>query len=130
MLIKNYDESLVNGSMGRVVEFRLPNDLDDPSSSKPPSASASSSKSKSSSQPTQKYPVVEFLMPGGGRSKVLVTPETFKVELPSGEVQAQRLQVRSHVLFFRAKLMRGPVPLDLGLGYVDSQISRTDSREG
>ncbi|THV05562.1 hypothetical protein K435DRAFT_790078 [Dendrothele bispora CBS 962.96] len=92
MLIKNVDENLVNGSTGRIVEFRYPGDIDDKDD--PSSKSASSKGSSSTSKTTkQRYPVVEFLISGGGRAKVMVTPETFKVELPSGEVQASRTQV-------------------------------------
>ena len=40
-------------------------------------------------------PVVEFLQPGGARRTVVVSPDTWKVELPSGEVQVSRVQVRN-----------------------------------
>lgn len=101
MLIKNCDETLVNGSMGRVVRFVDPQKykdevLDDAQftnekESKPVSKGASA-KGSSARVDVQKWPVVEFVVPGGKR-EVMVMPETWKVELPNGEVQASRTQV-------------------------------------
>ncbi|KAI0091658.1 hypothetical protein BDY19DRAFT_638613 [Irpex rosettiformis] len=98
MLIKNMDEMLVNGSMGTVVEFIEPaqylTNPEDPYTSnpvKPPSKAEGNAKgSKGSASVEQKWPVVEFLNP---KRKVLITPESFKTELPSGEVQVSRTQV-------------------------------------
>lgn len=98
MLIKNMDEMNVNGSMGTVVDFVEPNQYltnpDDPygPSSKPPSKSDSTKAKggKPSASMVQKLPVVEFLNP---RRRMLVQPETWKVELPNGEVQVSRTQV-------------------------------------
>ncbi len=40
------------------------------------------------------YPLVRFPIPGTNQNReMLVQPETWKVELPSGEVQASRSQV-------------------------------------
>lgn len=100
MLIKNYDEMLVNGSIGRVDRFVLPGDYGterDPGFNngvktvdtsekdpkKPPAMTAVGG---------VQYPVVHFSVDGGLR-EMLVTPDAFKVELPSGEVQASRTQV-------------------------------------
>lgn len=103
MLIKNMDEMLVNGSMGTVVEFVEPANYlmnpDDPYTSnptKPPSKDTKSSKKSTSHE--QKWPVVEFLNP---RRRILITPESFKTELPSGEVQISRTQVRDRCVAFR-----------------------------
>lgn len=97
MLIKNIDENLVNGSMGRVVRFCDPatyGDHEDPSrtasNSKPIS---SSSKPAPTAKVSQLLPVVEFVMPNGSHKEMLVIPESFKVELPNGEIQAARSQV-------------------------------------
>lgn len=96
MLIKNMDEMLVNGSMGTVVEFIEPANYmmnpDDPYTSNPtkPASSGPSKDKKAGSSGEQKWPVVEFLNP---RRRVLITPESFKTELPSGEVQISRTQV-------------------------------------
>jgi hypothetical protein len=40
------------------------------------------------------FPVVQFKVPGGGLRDMLVEPDQFKAELPNGEVQASRSQVR------------------------------------
>lgn len=97
MLIKNMDEMLVNGSMGTVVEFVEPANYlmnpEDPHTSNPakPASKTSAKDSKGSASVEQKWPVVEFLSP---RRRILITPESFKTELPSGEVQVSRTQVR------------------------------------
>ncbi|KII87392.1 hypothetical protein PLICRDRAFT_55354 [Plicaturopsis crispa FD-325 SS-3] len=91
MLIKNVDETLVNGSMGKIVRFldpalyQLEGELlgedKGPGGAKklPPGG-------------TKRWPVVEFAVPGGVR-EVMVQPDTWKVELPSGEVQVSRTQL-------------------------------------
>jgi len=98
MLIKNIDETLVNGSMGKVVSFTDPADMN--------IAAEDSSKIVSSGKPLSKgskeakrggsgnlLPVVDFLQPGGALRRVIVQAEVFKVELPSGEVQVSRTQL-------------------------------------
>jgi ATP-dependent DNA helicase PIF1 len=40
-----------------------------------------------------KYPLVQFALPDGTSRQLLVQPEIWKVELPNGEVQAQRFQI-------------------------------------
>lgn len=96
MLIKNIDENLVNGSMGRVVRFCDPATYSseveqDVGGPKP--ASSSASELAKTTRMTQLLPVVQFAMPNGLQKEMLVTPESFKVELPNGEVQACRTQV-------------------------------------
>ena len=108
MLIKNLDEQLVNGSMGTITEFCYPQDFmlspNDPMateeqpSSKPPSKAGPGA---SSASVGQKWPVVEFLVRQGshtGKRRMLMQPETWKVELPNGELQVSRTQVRVHWL--------------------------------
>lgn len=100
MLIKNMDETNVNGSMGTIIEFKEPQNYqtnpDDPFAvnTKPASKSGPQAggkeKGKSASL-IQKWPVVEFTNP---RRTMLVQPESWKVELPDGEVQVSRTQVR------------------------------------
>ena len=96
MLIKNTDETLVNGSMGQVIGFFEPGAyaksiagvLEEPDKK---------SKKKDNNTPTgvQEYPLVRFPIAGTNTFReVLIQPETWKVELPSGEVQASRTQVR------------------------------------
>lgn len=96
MLIKNMDEMLVNGSMGTVVEFVEPTQFltnpDDPYTSNPvkPPSKADAKGGKGSASVEQKWPVVEFL---NLKRRILIMPESFKTELPSGEVQVSRTQV-------------------------------------
>ncbi|OBZ73732.1 ATP-dependent DNA helicase PIF1 [Grifola frondosa] len=94
MLIKNMDETLVNGTMGKIVDFVDPSAApvadDDHSGVKPGSKGPKETKKASSGI---RWPLVEFLQPGGGRRRVMVQPETWKVELPNGEVQVSRTQM-------------------------------------
>lgn len=113
MLIKNVDEMLVNGSMGRVVRFVDPaiygtsHDVDADHVPKGETAVIGAASSitgvgsakknaPSGAGQAKLYPVVEFILAGGGRRSMLVMPEVWKVELPSGEVQVSRTQVRDH----------------------------------
>lgn len=102
MLIKNLDESLVNGSIGRVVRFADPElygTEKDPYGPSFDAKAAAAAKEKEAKKPLGKtvgggieYPVIEFATNAGKRQHI-IQPETFKVELPSGEVQASRTQV-------------------------------------
>ena len=95
MLIKNMDDNLVNGSMGTIVEFCDPvsfvNNNNDDFIEKP-SKPVSSGGDKKVPQVGvgSRWPVVEFL----NKRRMLVQPETWKVELPNGEIQVSRTQVR------------------------------------
>lgn len=105
MLIKNVDETLVNGSMGKVVgfchkvEFVMDSngrwreggifEDDEMDEKKQKLLDNLRSKVSSSARP---YPVVRFKVPGGVRD-MLVEPDTFKTELPTGEIQVSRVQV-------------------------------------
>jgi ATP-dependent DNA helicase PIF1 len=117
MLIKNMDESLVNGSMGIVQGFchkplfdvdfngkwvREMNmdDLSEEERGKKEKARALMESKLSSTTP---LPVVRFKVPGGFRDQI-IDFESFKVELPNGEVQASRTQVSS------SEPMAGPYP--------------------
>ncbi|CAK5283236.1 unnamed protein product [Mycena citricolor] len=102
MLIKNMDDQLVNGSMGLVLRFveqaifGTDRDTEGNGESEVLGVTAGPGKKPpipSSGVPAVKYPVVEFALANGGRRTVLVVPESFKVELPSGEVQASRTQL-------------------------------------
>jgi ATP-dependent DNA helicase PIF1 len=102
MLIKNVDENLVNGSMGKVLRFVDPavyGTSEDPESTMPGAgvvgAASSTGAKKAQTAATvgvKRYPVVEFDLHNGKR-RLLVMPEIWKVELPSGEVQVSRTQV-------------------------------------
>jgi ATP-dependent DNA helicase PIF1 len=128
MLIKNTDDTLVNGSIGKVTGFMDVNEYkarvaagEDlsrtnrdgsvmlaerkpemmamhagapeaaPGTKAPRSRSSSPAKSLG---PLPKYPLVNFIVPGGIRAE-LVVPEIWKNELPNGEIQAQREQIVS-----------------------------------
>jgi ATP-dependent DNA helicase PIF1 len=108
MLIKNSDDMLVNGSMGRVKRFvdtatyGTPEDKEGLGNAAGVvggglNGAAGASK-KGAALDTTLYPVVEFILPHGGKRDVLILPEMWKVELPSGEVQVSRTQVSSNSL--------------------------------
>lgn len=110
MLIKNADENLVNGSMGRVVRFVDPavfgTEFDEADAEMSfsnvatigsgPQVGTAAKKGGASAGMVKLYPVVEFLLPNGGRKTCLVLPEVWKVELPNGDVQVSRSQVSFH----------------------------------
>lgn len=111
MLIKNMEDTLVNGSIGRVVAFMDEATFDfyvenenDFSNEKPDEgdddrAARSRKKLKGMTHKdggvvvTRKWPLVCFIQPDGTERHLLCQPESWKIELPSGEVQAQRQQV-------------------------------------
>ncbi|KAF8647713.1 hypothetical protein AX16_006549 [Volvariella volvacea WC 439] len=105
MLIKNVDDTLVNGTMGRVIRFVDPTVYQtqyDPESelggegaigNNTSSVGSAAKKGGPGVGTGKKYPVVEFVQSNGFRRTMLVMPEVWKVELPSGEVQASRTQL-------------------------------------
>ncbi|RPA98111.1 hypothetical protein L873DRAFT_1569971, partial [Choiromyces venosus 120613-1] len=108
MLIKNQDDTLVNGSLGRIVGFMSESDFDlyreDPESlestmaelehgANNPSSGRGGVKHMGPISTANKYPLVQFALPDGTSRQLLVQPEIWKVELPNGEVQAQRIQI-------------------------------------
>ena len=126
MLIKNIDETLVNGSIGKVMSFMDPSQAknegfyeDEPDKPKP--------KPKSG----QVWPVVAFSIPGGYTKEVMIVPESFKVELPSGEVQVSRTQV-SHPTLTLSRRSIEHFPVFEGashpfMGDVYPQVARADT---
>jgi ATP-dependent DNA helicase PIF1 len=95
MLIKNTDETLVNGSMGHVLGFFDPATYAKNIAGVAEEQDKKGKKKDSAPLGVQVYPLVRFPIPGTNTFReVLVQPETWKVELPSGEVQASRTQVR------------------------------------
>ncbi|EKM50027.1 uncharacterized protein PHACADRAFT_264511 [Phanerochaete carnosa HHB-10118-sp] len=56
-----------------------------------PNSAAPAKDTKKSAAIAQKWPVVEFTNP---KRRLLIQPEAWKVELPDGEVQISRTQVR------------------------------------
>ena len=96
MLIKNLDETLVNGSIGRVVGFMDQTQAKDESIQT--TGDEGSEKQKKQKPAAKLMPIVEFHVQGGIIKEVMITAETFKVELPNGEVQVSRTQVSSSVV--------------------------------
>ncbi|EFR04685.1 DNA repair and recombination protein PIF1 [Nannizzia gypsea CBS 118893] len=113
MLIKNKDETLVNGSLGTVIAFmdeagfdnhikeglRYENgnfDFDgepDHARQKIKSMALDQKPKTGGINTAAQYPLVAFILPDGSERQLLCMPEAWKIELPNGEVQAQRLQI-------------------------------------
>jgi ATP-dependent DNA helicase PIF1 len=111
MLIKNMEDSLVNGSIGRVVAFMdestfdyyRDNEGDFAGGDGNPDDEERLAHARKKLKPTahkeggvtvtRKWPLVCFVQPDGTERHLLCQPETWKIELPNGEVQAQRQQV-------------------------------------
>jgi ATP-dependent DNA helicase PIF1 len=112
MLIKNIDDNLVNGSIGNVIAFmndrtfeiydNNPDLLDSQETDEieldgrflEARKKIQSLMNKNAIADTGKiYPLVRFLLPDGTSRDLLCHPEDWKVELPNGEIQAQRRQI-------------------------------------
>lgn len=112
MLIKNIDETLVNGSLGRVVAFMDEQKFDryhenedtfqasengeisDEEVSKSRIKIREAFRSRELVASTnQLWPLVRFHFPDGTFRELLCMPEMWKIELPNGEIQASRTQV-------------------------------------
>ncbi|KAJ5160191.1 ATP-dependent DNA helicase PIF1 [Penicillium canariense] len=111
MLIKNMEDTLVNGSIGRVVAFMDETTFDyyrdnegdfaggDGNDNDEDAALRARKKLKPMAHKeggvtvTRKWPMVCFVQPDGTERHLLCQPEAWKIELPNGEVQAQRQQV-------------------------------------
>lgn len=124
MLIKNVDESLVNGSVGRVLGYYMVSEVcgsggeitpkagngfirkvllkDDgktpaeinAAEGKNESTGAKPSQKRGSQESMEKFPLVEFRTPFG-KEVVLVGRDEFKVEDNDGNIAARRVQVCS-----------------------------------
>lgn len=111
MLIKNMEETLVNGSIGRVVAFMdeatfefynenegefsgvQENENDEDPAIRARKKLKSLAHKDGGVIASRKWPLVSFVLPDGTERQMLCQPETWKIELPNGEVQAQRSQV-------------------------------------
>ena len=113
MLIKNIDGTLVNGSVGRVVGFMNEKTFDyyhehenefqatgegidlteDDDMSKSRLKIRNMFGQDSEGSTAQVWPVVEFIVAAGARRQLLCQREQWKIELPNGEIQAQRSQI-------------------------------------
>jgi ATP-dependent DNA helicase PIF1 len=106
MLIKNIDDTLVNGSLGTVIEFLsegsfgLLGDIDGSGSGdeadskfKKRMKAFNRDLDEKVNQDGKMYPRVRFHAVDGSSRDLLCIPEEWKVELPTGEVQASRKQL-------------------------------------
>lgn len=93
MLIKNVDEQLVNGTMGRVKDFVDPISYANETGYDTANGAGATGAVPKKPPSGTRYPRVVFSLANGEQRTVLVTPETWKVELPNGEVQVSRTQV-------------------------------------
>jgi ATP-dependent DNA helicase PIF1 len=97
MLIKNMDELLVNGSIGKVVRFMDPSVYEAQQENERKSEvtvnkDEGKGKKKAMAKASVCFPVVQFATPKGP-VEVLVQPETWKVEEPNGDVTVSRTQL-------------------------------------
>lgn len=109
MLIKNLDETLVNGSLGTVIGFSTesafeisggafgsedaPGDDDVDPLVKRRLAAFGRELDKGAGPDKKKYPLVQFHAVDGSARIMLCVSEPWKVETPTGEVQASREQL-------------------------------------
>jgi ATP-dependent DNA helicase PIF1 len=102
MLVKNMDETLVNGSLGKITGFmteqmfNIYKDDEEAFLEGGPSETAMKAeiaKTTLGLNTNLVYPVVRFAIPDGTTRDLLCKREDWKIELPNGEVQASRSQI-------------------------------------
>jgi len=102
MLVKNMDDTLVNGSLGKITGFMTEQmfnvykeDEEAFLEGGPSEAAIKTEMMKSSLgvNSNQVYPVVRFAIADGTTRDLLCKREDWKIELPNGEVQASRSQI-------------------------------------
>lgn len=104
MLIKNLDETLVNGSLGRVCSFMSEQTFENYKENEEAFMNGGEGAQEAEARDWQKkeilgvntqpvYPMVRFAIADGTTRALLCKRESWKVELPNGEVQASREQV-------------------------------------
>lgn len=110
MLIKNIDETLVNGSVGKVIAFMDEKVFDiyhedeesfQAKESDPNDEESSRARKKLKAMinrdlvadTSKQWPLVRFALSDGSSRDLLCQRESWKIELPNGEVQASRSQI-------------------------------------
>jgi len=108
MLIKNIDEMLVNGSLGKVIGFMNEVAFDQYNADEEGFLRVTNGVAEDDLDPKEQkmkrylataggssevWPLVRFTNSDGTTRDLLCTRETWKIELPNGEVQASRSQV-------------------------------------
>lgn len=159
MLIKNFDDQLVNGSLGKVIGFMNektfqiwqedePNDdpfnyheqADDSNIDEIKKRKKRRIARMQSAAATGKlWPLVRFTLSNGLTRDMLVQPEQWKIELPNGEVQASRSQIPL-ILAYAISIHKAQgqtlerVKVDLGRVFEKGQayvaLSRATSQKG
>lgn len=155
MLIKNLDETLVNGSLGTVIGFsteaafditggafdsdEVPGDDDVDPLVKRRLAAFGREMDKSAGVDKKKYPLVQFHAVDGSARVMLCVSEPWKVETPTGEVQASREQLPL-ILAWALSIHKAQgqtlarVKVDLGKVFEKGQayvaLSRATTQEG
>jgi len=155
MLLKNMENGLVNGSVGKVVAFKsLEESLEEDDAEGNNSlfgqdaeklralalkkekdadkkdAEGAVKKAKNPAM-VEKAPVVEWKMPDGSRMRMRMSRDEFKVDDIGDKVKARRKQVGiafEFHFFLDANMSLVSVPDDLRVGNEYPQISRTDTR--
>lgn len=154
MLIKNYDDTLVNGSLGRVVGFMNEKmydiytengdlmgacDGDSAALTKRQEKIRALARERAAADTARRWPLVSFSLADGTSRQLLVEPELWKVELPNGEIQAQRSQIPL-ILAWALSIHKAQgqtlerVKVDLGQAFEKGQayvaLSRATCKEG
>lgn len=152
MLIKNLDETLVNGSLGKVIgfmneaTFSVYSDRENAGETTGDELLGDGAKKirgfamdSGSMKDMKEYPLVRFNATDGTHRTLLCTPEDWKVELPNGDVQAARRQLPL-ILAWALSIHKAQgqtlerVKVDLGRAFEKGQayvaLSRAVSKDG
>lgn len=148
MLIKNIDDTLVNGSLGTVIGFETEEsfalkcgleNLDGESDIKKRIRAFGNALDSGKGSDKQLYPAVRFHSTDGAVRQILCVPEDWKVETPTGEVQAYRKQIPL-ILAWALSIHKAQgqtlerVKVDLGKVFEKGQayvaLSRATTQEG
>jgi ATP-dependent DNA helicase PIF1 len=133
MLIRNINEDLVNGTIGKVVEFADHSTFNSGQGHQSTECGNGvvGDTQSTVTTPVHIFPVVDFVGLNGHR-RVLVTPENWQVEGLNGIVLISRTQVRTLIMLLYYVLIRTLGALNFGLGheYTQSTGSNHPARKG